>query len=132
VTHSALSGVATSYDGSLALTVDDAGVARVWALPDGRCVARLSGHGAAATDVAMTPCGKTAATAGRDGRIRVWSIEWELGSAEPITAIPNEVRELLRGARSEGGAPGDARRELSWAGYGSASEAALAEALGAL
>ncbi len=47
-----LPGVAVTYDGRMAISVATGGVATVWTMSDRTRVASLSGHGAAATDIA--------------------------------------------------------------------------------
>ncbi|MBI4950882.1 MAG: tetratricopeptide repeat protein [Myxococcales bacterium] len=96
----ALTGVALSHDRRLAVTVDARGVAAVWSFPDAARLAVLSGHAGPATDVAMTPSGRHAATAGQDGRVRVWTLEWSL---DPFPRSDHDARaERDRGRR---GAP---------------------------
>jgi serine/threonine protein kinase/WD40 repeat protein len=72
-----VTGVSISRDGKVLVAVDAAGQVRVWDVDRERPFA-LGGHETFVHDVALTPCGRVAATGGRDGRARVLWVDWTL------------------------------------------------------
>ena len=64
-----------SPDGSLLLTGNDDGIARVWDLESGQVIYSLYGHTDWINDAEFSPDGKLIATAGEDKIINIWSVE---------------------------------------------------------
>lgn len=86
-----VTGVSLSRDAKVLVAVDAAGQVRVWDVERERSFA-LGGHETFVHDVALTPCGRVAATGGRDGRARVLWIDWTL-IAPPDGSAPEERAE---------------------------------------
>jgi len=62
-------------DGQRLVTADQAGMAIVWDVADGKIISRLQGHTAAIYAVAFAPDGHGIATASGDGRVCFWDGE---------------------------------------------------------
>jgi eukaryotic-like serine/threonine-protein kinase len=72
---SPVSTVAISADKRLAVSGSNDGTVRVWALPEGRLLAELTGHGKWVRGVAFHPDGRQVASASADGTVRVWDLD---------------------------------------------------------
>lgn len=69
--------VAVSPDGEFALTASNDGLARVWSVRSGECIARFSGHAGwwgfhGVTGAAWLPGAEHALSTGEDGTLRLW------------------------------------------------------------
>lgn len=76
-----ISGVSLSQDGRVVVAVDATGRVQAWDVWAGKAFA-LGGHETFVHDVALTPCGRVAATGGRDGKARVLWLDWSLKAPE--------------------------------------------------
>jgi Ca2+-binding EF-hand superfamily protein len=68
----AVPACALNFDGSLALSADFFGVARLWSTSSGEEIAKFEGHDDAVLSCALSRKGEYAATAGNDGSVCVW------------------------------------------------------------
>jgi serine/threonine protein kinase/WD40 repeat protein len=120
-----VTGVALSRDAQVLVAADASGQVRVWDVARERAFA-LGGHETFVHDVALTPCGRVAATGGRDGRARVLWIDWSLSARVPAGPAATEralaaffarglhrghapLRAALLALEHEGAAPVDLR-----------------------
>jgi WD40 repeat protein len=94
VHEGAVTAVALSADGKLAISGSEDGVAKVWSLAAGALLAELRGHEGAIRDIALTPDGAIAITASDDGTLRVWelpggaersTLEWHFAGVYSVT-----------------------------------------------
>ncbi len=70
----AITSIAASGDGPIAVTASRDGTIRVWNATEGRQLRLLEGHEGAVTCVAVTPLGDVV-SAGEDGTLRLWPSE---------------------------------------------------------
>jgi WD40 repeat protein len=68
----AVTRVALSRDGRLAVTASDDYAVRLWQPDTGALESVLRGHEGSVTDIALTPDSATAVSAGSDGTVRAW------------------------------------------------------------
>jgi WD40 repeat protein len=47
----------------------------IWKSEDGTQITRVKAHGGSLLDLAFSPGGKEIATAGKDGAVKVWSVD---------------------------------------------------------
>lgn len=102
VSKQSLFAVALSRDETLAVTGALDGEVSILTLPDGPEVARLKAHVGQVNSVAISPDNRLLATAGADGRLRLWlksATTWE-----PLTDLPTgrkPVRQIHLDAAGE-------------------------------
>ncbi len=130
-----VTGVALSQDGAVLVAVDATGRVQAWDVREGRAFA-FGGHETFVHDVALTPCGRVAATGGRDGKARVLWLDWQLVAPEPEGWSPRCAQVLERFCERGFHKLSNAQRLLGWAlihaGCGTVSSQEINNALSAV
>ena len=88
-----ITGLDLSRDGSLLVTGDTTGIARLWDVKKGVVIKAFTGHQDWILDVAFSPNGKTFATGGKDATIRIWSVE-TLAEVDVLRGHTSEISAL--------------------------------------
>jgi WD40 repeat protein len=100
-----VSAVAFSPDGRYALSGSSRGEivellsevpcrVRLWDLETGKCIQTLMGHKGGITSVAFSPDGRYAISSGKDCKIYLWKLDWDL-EANPVTDWDELARPYL-------------------------------------
>ena len=109
-----VTGVSLSQDGAVVVAVDATGRVQAWDVRERRAFA-FGGHETFVHDVALTPCGRVAATGGRDGKARVLWLDWALIASENDGWSPRCAQVLERFCKRGFQRLSNARRLLAWA-----------------
>jgi hypothetical protein len=72
-----------SRDGAVAACTDRAGTTRIWSVPDGQCLATVSGP-ASGTAVALSDDRSRLLVGFDDGTVGVWEIDWALAARRRV------------------------------------------------
>jgi WD40 repeat protein len=87
-----LCGLAISSDGSRLAAACESGQVLLCRIPDDKLIVRLHGHGEGTLLVAFSPDGKTLASGGTGGQIRLW--DPVTGPERARLAVPQDVMRL--------------------------------------